>query len=193
MINPLDQVASAGIARSVAQVAALSEATAVSNQADSETTQLALSPTTSSVVASRKSLPKLPLLPLIATLLPTQLQREIASPLLPPKYGVTSDSIRWSNNISGDVLTSGAQILVPPVTGIVYTVKQGDTVASLASTYQADQNKIIAFNDAEISGIQPGQRILIPDGTKAAAVVVAATRPVAATSSTAGAPAQTTL
>lgn len=72
------------------------------------------------------------------------------------------------------MLTPGAQILVPPVTGIVYTVKQGDTVASLASTYQADQNKIIAFNDAEIGGIQPGQRILIPDGTKAAAVVVAA-------------------
>ena len=85
VINPLDQVASAGIARSVAQVAALSEATAVSNQADGETTQLALSPTTSSVVAKpAKSLPKLPLLPLIATLLPTQLQGEIASLLLPP-------------------------------------------------------------------------------------------------------------
>lgn len=185
VINPLDQVASAGIARSVAQVAALSEATAVSNQADSETTQLALSPTTSSVVAKPQIPAKTTSFASNRDIITYTVAEGDSVTSVATKYGVTSDSIRWSNNISGDVLTSGAQILVPPVTGIVYTVKQGDTVASLASTYQADQNKIIAFNDAEISGIQPGQRILIPDGTKAAAVVVAATRPVAATSSTA--------
>lgn len=184
VVNPLDQVASAGIARSVAQLTALPEATAVSNQADSETTQLAMSPVTSNVVAKPQIPAKTTSFASNRDIITYTVQTGDSVTSVATKYGVTSDSIRWSNNVSGDVLTPGSQILVPPVTGIVYTVKTGDTVASIASTYQADQSKIIAFNDAEISGIKEGQRILIPDGTKAAAVVVAATRPVAAATGT---------
>ncbi len=187
VVNPLDQVASAGIARSVAQITALPEATAVSNQADSETTQLAMSPVTSNVVAKPQIPAKTTSFASNRDIITYTVQAGDGVTSVASKYGVTSDSIRWSNNITGDALTVGNQILVPPVTGIIYTVKAGDTVASIASTYQADQNKIIAFNDAEISGIKEGQRILIPDGTKAAAVVVAATRPVATSGSSWGA------
>ena len=116
VINPLDQVASAGIARSgVAQVAAV-RATAVSNQADGETTQLALSPTTSNVVA-KPAIPKTPLLPLSRHYYLHGCRGDSVTSVA-TKYGVTSDGIRWSNNISGDVLTLARKFWCRPATGI---------------------------------------------------------------------------
>jgi len=48
--------------------------------------------------------------------------------------------------------------------GIVYTVKPGDTIQSLATKYSANAAQLIAYNNAEISGIQAGELIIIPDG-----------------------------
>ncbi len=90
---------------------------------------------------------------------------------LSTKFGVSAQSIRWSNNISGSALTPSLNLVIPPVNGIVYTVKSGDTPASLAARYQADQGQIISLNDAEISGLQPGEQIIIPNGKIAVAAV----------------------
>src|SRR5262249_15634300 len=60
-------------------------------------------------------------------------------------------------------------LVIPPVNGIVYTVKAGDTPASLATRYQTDPNQIITVNDAELGGLKPGEQILIPGGRVAAA------------------------
>jgi surface antigen len=46
----------------------------------------------------------------------------------------------------------------------VYTVQNGDTPDSLAQKYRASKDQIIAYNDAEISGLTPGERIIIPNG-----------------------------
>ena len=54
--------------------------------------------------------------------------------------------------------------MIPPINGIVYTVKSGDTVQSLATTYKANADQITAANDAELSGISNGEQILIPNG-----------------------------
>lgn len=173
--NPLDQVSSANIAEAVARMSSLPETTAVTNQADSETTELALTPTTSSVAdkpqivntssfASNKDIREY-----------TTASGDTISSIA-TKYGITSDSIRWSNNVSGDTIAVGTKLMIPPVTGIVYTVQTGDTATTLAAKYRADQNKITAFNDAEIAGLKPGERILIPDGSIAAAVASSASR-----------------
>jgi N-acetylmuramoyl-L-alanine amidase len=163
--NPLDHVSSANIAQTVARMSNLPETIAVTNQADSETTELSMAPATTSVVekpqmisstafASNKDIKSY-------TTVSGDTITSIAA-----KFGVTSDSIRWSNNLTGDAVNVGVSLLIPPVTGIVYTVQSGDTPASLATKYKADQSKIIAFNDAELSGLQVGERILIPDGSK---------------------------
>jgi surface antigen len=173
--NPLDQVSSAAIAETVARMSSLPETTAVTNQADSETTQLAMAPTTSSVVDK----------PQVVSATAFSSNKDIKSYTtvagesvgsVATKFGITSDSIRWSNNLSGDALKPGIKLAVPPVTGIVYTVQAGDTPTTLAARFKADQNKIIAYNDAEISGLKVGDVILIPDGSKAAAVVGSTTR-----------------
>lgn len=85
---------------------------------------------------------------------------------LATKFGVTSDSIRWSNNLtSNNNIKPGTNLVIPPVNGVVYTVKAGDTPDSLAQKYSVSKEQIIQFNDAEISGLQAGERILIPGGT----------------------------
>lgn len=173
--NPLDQVSSANIAETVARMSSLPETTAVTNQADSETTELASPPTTANVVDK----------PQVVNTSSFASNKDIKSYVtvagdtitsIASKFGVTSDSIRWSNNVTGDAVNAGVSLVIPPVTGIVYTVQAGDTATTLAAKYKADQNKIIAYNDAELGGIKVGERIIIPDGTKAAAVASSASR-----------------
>lgn len=79
------------------------------------------------------------------------------------RYGVSEDSIRWSNNLASDAVPAGKVLLIPGSTGIVYTVKAGDTPEKLAQKYNADLGRIVTYNDAELSGLQPGQRIVIPE------------------------------
>lgn len=83
---------------------------------------------------------------------------------LASKFGVTSDSIRWSNGLSSTYLQPGKELVIPPVNGIVYTVKAGDTADKLAAAYNTKASLITSFNDAEITGLVAGDVILIPNG-----------------------------
>lgn len=81
------------------------------------------------------------------------------------KYNITSDTVRWANNITEETsLKPGQSLSILPVSGIRYTVGAGDSSASLAAKYQANAEQIIAFNNAEASGLQTGASIIIPDG-----------------------------
>jgi surface antigen/DNA uptake protein ComE-like DNA-binding protein len=101
------------------------------------------------------------------------------------KFGVTSDTIKWANNL-GDVdsLKPGQALTILPMSGLTYTVAAGDTADSLAAKFQANAAQIISFNNAEVKGLVPGQQIIIPDGVKADAPKPAA----AAVSAIAAAP-----
>jgi surface antigen len=170
--GPLDEISSADIAVNVARITRLDEATSVTNHADSVNAQLALSSSDESVVVKPQ---------VVATALKSykDIQTYVAVKgdtisSIATKFGITSDSVRWSNNLTGDSVAVGKQLLIPPVSGIVYTVKSGDTPESLARRFNANREQIIASNDAEVSGLKVGTRILIPDGV--VPVVRAATR-----------------
>lgn len=159
---PLDTVSSTDIARNIARLTNLPEATAVSNQADSADISLTV-PVDSGLAAKQT---------IMSTKFKTRndIQKYTVKPgdtvaSLAAKFNVTSDSIRWSNSLYNDTLSTGQSILIPPVNGIVYTVKAGDTPDSLAQKFQASKDKIVAFNDAEITGLSAGESIVIPDGT----------------------------
>lgn len=83
---------------------------------------------------------------------------------LSQQFGVSSNTIKWANNLSSDALEVGRQLTIPPVDGIIYVVKDGDTLDSIASTYQANKDRIVAFNDLELSGVTSGKTIIIPGG-----------------------------
>lgn len=166
VVNPLDQLSSSDIAVNVARLTAVPEATAITNQADSQDAQLAAAQTTGDIAAK----PQVPATGLkskadIQTYV-TKAGDTLAS--LATQFGVTSDSIRWSNNLSTAQLTAGQTLTIPPINGIVYTVKAGDTPDTLASKYRTGADKIIAFNDAypELGGLKVGEQIVIPDATQ---------------------------
>jgi surface antigen len=96
---------------------------------------------------------------------------------LATRFGVTSDSIKWSNNLGSTKLAAGKSLVIPPVNGIVYSVKAGDNAENLASKYNVSKEAITSFNDAEITGLVEGDRILIPGGVIKAAPAVSRSTP----------------
>ncbi len=80
------------------------------------------------------------------------------------RFGITKQTFKWANGITSDALTPGGKVSIPGVDGVVYTVKDGDTIDSIASKYSSIKERIITYNDLEVSGIVSGQRLVIPDG-----------------------------
>jgi surface antigen len=165
--NPLDTLSSAQIALTAAQITHLSELTAVRNQADSDTLILNQAPSDSSVLSKPQ---------LVSTA--QKSKQDIIQYVtvagdsidsVAAKYGITADSIRWSNNLKGSNVSVGVKLSIPPVNGIVYTVQAGDTPASIAKKYSADESQVIALNDAEIKGLTTGEQIIVPNGRIATA------------------------
>lgn len=160
--NPLDTLSSAQIALTAAQISHMSELTQIKNQAESDSLLLAVAPSDSTVLAK----------PQLVTTAQKSKQDIITYTVaggdnvdtLAGKFGVSADSIRWSNGLSGTNLTVGNPISIPPVNGIVYVVKAGDTPSSIAAKYSADEGQVIALNDAEISGLHAGEKIIVPNG-----------------------------
>lgn len=160
--KPVDGLTSYDIAANVARMTSLPESTAIDNQAQSAKVAVAVSTSDTNVTAK----PQLVATPLKSRsdirhyiVLPGDTATSIAQ-----KFGVTTDSIKWSNGLNSDTVTLGANLVIPPVSGVVYTVKPGDTVQSLAAKYKANADQITAYNDAEIAGITPGEQIIIPNG-----------------------------
>ena len=161
--NPLDQLSSADIAVQVARLTRLDEAPAVTNNADTVNAQLAITSSDEQVVTkpqiitttlkSRQDIKKY-----------TTKEGDTISGLA-ERFGITSDTIRWSNNLSGaDRLSAGKELTISPVNGIVYEFKAGDSVDSIAQKFRANKDQIVAFNDGELVGFKPGQQLVIPDG-----------------------------
>lgn len=93
------------------------------------------------------------------------------------QFNITTDTVRWANGLKADSnLTPGQALSVLPISGLQHVVAAGDTAESLASKFQSNPDQIIAFNNAEVSGLKPGSTIVVPDGV----IVEAAPTPVAA-------------
>jgi surface antigen/LysM repeat protein len=167
--EPLDQISSADIAVNAAKAVSLYEIQGVVNQAQSAAAELAASPADRTVVAKPQA---------VATVFASRKDIKdyvvaagdnVAS--IAAKFNITSDSIMWSNNLTGNSVNAGVKLVIPPVNGIVYTVKSSDTVDSLANKYRANKDQIIAVNDIELTGLKVGDQILIPNGQQPAPVV----------------------
>src|ERR1700737_678053 len=62
------------------------------------------------------------------------------------KYGLSVNTLLWSNPKLVDRLTAGQEVLIPPVDGVLVKVAASDTVASLAQKFRAESDAIIQFN-----------------------------------------------
>lgn len=84
-------------------------------------------------------------------------------------YGVSVATIMWENNLSlKSLIKPGDAVKIPPTSGIMHTVKKGDTIKKIATLYDGEQGRIISFNHLKEDGsdLQIGERIMVPGGEK---------------------------
>jgi surface antigen len=81
------------------------------------------------------------------------------------RFNLTVDEIRWSNpglGASAKVKT-GDTLVIPPITGVVITVRGGDTADSLAAAWHVDPLSILDFNGLhKTNDVKPGMQLVLP-------------------------------
>jgi murein DD-endopeptidase MepM/ murein hydrolase activator NlpD len=88
------------------------------------------------------------------------------------EFDVKPETILWANyeilNDSPDSIRVGQVLNVPPVDGVYYQWKEGDTIASVASAFEAKPEDILTFpgNDLDLTDpqIKVGQYVMVPGG-----------------------------
>lgn len=90
-------------------------------------------------------------------------------------FGVSTNTIIWSNDIKNGVIREGQELVILPISGVRHVVKKGDTLQSIAKQYKADLNDILSYNSiASDAKIIVGDTIIIPDGVISTSQVTSA-------------------
>jgi uncharacterized protein YkwD len=94
-------------------------------------------------------------------------------------YGVPMAAIQLQNGMGESiVLYAGDVLVIPPVSGwdgdsrfwVVYVVKEGETLAEIAQTYDLEVEELAAINGlADLGELQPGDQLVLPLEAPAAA------------------------
>jgi murein DD-endopeptidase MepM/ murein hydrolase activator NlpD len=87
------------------------------------------------------------------------------------RFHLGQDTVVWANNLENDPdqLQVGQELTILPVDGVLYTVKQGDTLSAIAQRFQAQADAIAGYAPNHIGDngmISIGQKLLIPGGIK---------------------------
>ncbi|PIS15040.1 hypothetical protein COT63_02095 [Candidatus Shapirobacteria bacterium CG09_land_8_20_14_0_10_38_17] len=86
------------------------------------------------------------------------------------KFGVSLDTIRWANNLkSVDDIKPDQVLRVLPISGVLHSVRRGETVYSIAKIYSVDPQAIVdfpfnTFIDDETFALAVGQELVVPSG-----------------------------
>jgi murein DD-endopeptidase MepM/ murein hydrolase activator NlpD len=81
------------------------------------------------------------------------------------RFGVELMTIWWANKLQRtDALRVGQQLVIPPADGVLHTVVEGDTLASVARKYKVQAKQITRFNQIEGNVLVLGQVLLVPGG-----------------------------
>lgn len=85
------------------------------------------------------------------------------------KFDVSVEDLKQANSLSSNLLNIGQVLKIPqesepPTLGdfVVYNVKSGDTLYSIARKYNLTVDDIIDYNDLSTSSLSLGQQLLIP-------------------------------
>lgn len=86
---------------------------------------------------------------------------------LSAKFGITTNTIKWANDISDeDAIKPGQTLTILPINGVLYTGTGNETLEELASRYKGNSNMIDSYNNLEGKRIAAGVKVIIPDGVK---------------------------
>ncbi|NPA92782.1 MAG: peptidoglycan DD-metalloendopeptidase family protein [Chloroflexi bacterium] len=87
-------------------------------------------------------------------------------------FGITPETLLWANygvlRDNPDMLAPGQELKIPPVNGVYYKWKEGDTFESVAREFHAEPRDIIEFVGNHIDPlnpkVEPGQWVMVPGG-----------------------------
>ncbi len=92
-------------------------------------------------------------------------------------FGVTTNTVRWANDLSGNVIRPGQTLAILPVSGVRHTVVKGDTIASVVKKYKGELDEVLEFNGlSEDAALSVGDVITIPYGVLPQATAAPSTR-----------------
>ncbi len=81
------------------------------------------------------------------------------------KFGITVQTIYLANNVAkNSKIKAGSQLIILPIDGIIYIVKEGDTLKKIAKATQASEQEIASFNELDNDKVYPGDVMIIPGG-----------------------------
>ncbi len=91
------------------------------------------------------------------------------------RFDITPETLLWANyavlHDNPDLLAPGQKLKVPPVNGVLYKWKNGDTFESVAREFKADPKAIVDFEGNHIDPlnpkVEPGQWVMVPGGERA--------------------------
>src|SRR3989304_833744 len=90
------------------------------------------------------------------------------------KYGISTDTIRWANDLKSiHDLSIGQELKILPVAGIAHVVQKAETIYTIAKKYDANPQAsvdfpFIDFVDSSFFTLAAGVTIIVPDGVKPA-------------------------
>ena len=86
------------------------------------------------------------------------------------RFGVTTQTLVWANNLSSpDRLQVDMPLRVPPLSGVLHAVREGDTLSVIAEKYQTSLGDILAYKANGIGdpdALVLGHEIMVPGGVK---------------------------
>ena len=86
-------------------------------------------------------------------------------PAIAKMFGVSVNTIRWGNDLKGNVINVGQTLVILPISGIQHIVKSGDTLQSISKLHKGDLDEIMQYNNlTKDSKLAVGDVIIVPDG-----------------------------
>lgn len=80
-------------------------------------------------------------------------------------FGVSQNTIMWANDLSAKkTIRVGQKLIILPVSGVIHTVKKGDTIDKIAKTYDGDIQEILTYNRITANELTVGEEITVPGG-----------------------------
>ncbi len=92
------------------------------------------------------------------------------------RYGISPQTIRWANRITGAV-TAGQELVILPVDGVLHTVTRGQTVGRISQLYNIPAEEIAKQNRIKGGFIVAGQQLVIPGGRPVSDPTIVASNP----------------
>ncbi|MEO7295375.1 MAG: M23 family metallopeptidase [Candidatus Limnocylindria bacterium] len=79
------------------------------------------------------------------------------------RFGVSMMTLWWANKLTTkESIHVGQNLVIPPVTGLIVTVKTGDTLESVATANKVSVEDIVSVNSLEDTNLIVGQVLVLP-------------------------------